>query len=155
MKYKDLKTGAKAKVFGTTLFIYGTGDDQDIKQDLDFVLKNGCHRGASEQADFLCREVDWTGIEKIAGHSLGGAVALILGDIYDIPVVTYGAFRPFAPWYKPKCESTNYIYGWDLVPRLFWWRKFGGRTIRVPSKGFHPFKDHQAYPELELYYGVD
>ena len=154
--YADSKTGANAKHFGRTLFIFGTWGKTDVLQDLDIMLKRDCgacgHRGAWEQANWLRENVDWSRVGFISGHSLGGAVALWLGLMTQKPVETYGAFQTFL--WKPKTgpRTVNYVYGWDIVPRLFWLiRRNYGKAKKIKGKGFHPFTDHLRYPALKQF----
>jgi hypothetical protein len=134
MKYHDPQTGADAKLLDDgTLFVYGTWGKTDVIQDLKVwpTIRKGIigHRGAFLQAKFLLKALgkDWELVKKIAGHSLGGSVALYLGLWTHLPVITYGAFNPF----------------------VFWWRKKYGRTVHVKGKGFHPFTDHLRYKQLK------
>jgi hypothetical protein len=158
MKYHDPQTGADAKLLDDgTLFVYGTWGKTDVIQDLKVwpTIRKGIigHRGAFLQAKFLLKALgkDWELVKKIAGHSLGGSVALYLGLWTHLPVITYGAFNPFVFWWRLKDtpEAVNYVYGADIVPRIFWWRKKYGRTVHVKGKGFHPFTDHLRYKQLK------
>ncbi len=149
--YVDSLSGANATHFGNKLFIYGTHDGTDISKDADIIPVAACgtigHRGAYTQAEWLYNHVNWGTVREIHGHSLGGAVALWLGKMTELPVVTYGAFRPF---YVPTHgTSINYVYGYDIVPRLGFFTY--GVTARLKGDGFHPFTDHLAYPQLEYY----
>jgi hypothetical protein len=163
MKYHDDNTGADAQLFDDgTLFVFGTWGRTDILQDLKVwpTIRKGIigHRGSYEQARFLLNAIgrDWEKVTEIHGHSLGGSVALFLGLWTKIFVKTYGAFNPFVWWWKlediPNC--INYIYGCDIVPRIFWWRKKYGITVRLKGKGFHPFRDHISYRKL-IDFGVN
>lgn len=160
IKYSDEDTGADAKLFEDgTLFICGTGEDQDVIQDIKFwpTLKQKVkgHKGSKEQADFLYEAVDWSKVKVVYGHSLGGSVALWLSLKVSQPIKTYGAFRPFVFWQRfPKSKNiTNYIYHTDAVPRIFLFRKYRGEVIRIKGKGFHPFTDHLRYEDLNKYVG--
>lgn len=158
MRFSDHVSGADAILFDDgVLFIKGTGDKVDIKQDLKSRLiryKNTFgHRGSKQQADFLYEAVDWSRVNLIVGYSLGHSVALWLGILTQKEIIGYGGFRPFAFWQKlsntPK--ATNYIYHTDIVPRIFWFRKYYGKVVRIKGKGFHPFSDHFRYQDLRKY----
>lgn len=150
MKYKDLKTGADAELKDSVLYLPGTSGKIDLRQDFSFFLKQGMHKGAYRQAMFLLYNVDWRKVKKIKGYSLGGAVALILGQWREVEVETFGAFRPF--WIGKKLKdlkATNYIHRWDLIPRLFWFRKFYGKIVYVGKFSLNFKKNHLSYPELK------
>jgi hypothetical protein len=158
MKYKDPKTGAKAKVFGTILFVYGTGDPQDKIQDAKAwpIYHKGAigHYGSFQQAKFLYNAVDWNCITKIAAHSLGADVALwlkVMGVYVEMDL--YGPFRAFL-WYpkKLKKDIRIFIYGWDPIARfLIPGYHHVVKPTYIKGKGFHPMTDHFRYQDLTPY----
>ena len=155
--YADPISGANARHWDEVLFCYGTHGETDIKKDLDCRLVKAYgaigHRGAYDQAEYIFNAVeDWSEVQEIAGHSLGGAVALWLGLMTQKPVTTYGAFKVF--WNFPKNHpfAVNFCYHSDLFFHLLWpvLRNYG-ITGRIKGKGFHPFTDHVRYEALKLY----
>jgi len=109
--YADSKTGANAKHFGRTLFIFGTWGKTDVLQDL---------------------------IGTLARRSCGPLVGPDDAEFL----------------WKPKISprTVNYVYGWDIVPRLFWLiRRNYGKAKKIKGKGFHPFTDHLRYPALKQF----
>ena len=150
MKYHDDKTGANSEIIGETLWLPGTADGTDIRQDLNFlpVIKHGAigHRGAYLQAEWIFAHVPLDNVTEIRGHSLGGAVGLWLGLMTGIQVVTFGTFKTFL--WRPRGKAINYRYLSDPISWIFWpiGRNYGHNVTLWKCPGFN---DHNAYEGMK------
>jgi len=139
MKYHDSRTGADVEIRDGIMFIYGSSEKKDWKQDFKFWLKRHdgviAHAGAMEQAIWIKGNCPMEGVKFIYGHSLGGAVAIILGEFYPgIPICPLAPFAPFPFWYKIKNKKvTSYVGSKDIVPRVFFWRRGKGEVMHFKS----------------------
>lgn len=161
-KYHGVGTDVNATLYSDgTLFVAGTGTTQDVKQDLKIFIsireEIKMHKGALEQAKELelLIQSELHLVKEIKAHSLGCGAGAYLATQYNIPAKLYGGFRPFSIFQRlPKADNIiNYIYGTDIVPRIFFWRRFIGKVVRIKGSGFHPFTDHLRYKELDKYVG--
>lgn len=162
-RYDGIDTDVDARLYSDgALFIYGTSSKQDIIQDLKWFpsifQEIKMHLGSLEQAkelELLLGD-DIKLIKEIKAHSLGCAVAEYFTCKYPISAALYGGFRPFPLWYRMKHNDSkviNYIYHTDIVPRIFFWRKYSGEVVHIKGKGFHPITDHLRYQDLNEYVG--
>lgn len=158
--YEGSFSGVNADLYeGGILFVKGTWGKKDIKQDLKFLptirKKYKMHKGGYEQAQELLALTKSDSINKVYAHSLGCAAGAILALNRHIPAYLYGGFRPFVFWQKFKNppQIINYIYHTDMVPRIFFWRKYCGKVKRIKGKGFRPFTDHLRYQDLKPFFG--
>ena len=98
----------------------------------------GVHSGFADLADraFLIKELptDWEGW-TISGHSMGGAIAVLLGYITGCPAETAGCPRIglFTAWQLGKKRHVRYINRFDPIQRLpfafFGFRHFGIKVV--------------------------
>jgi len=75
MKCSDELTGADVVVIDDNQFIKGTGETQDVLQDIKIwptIFKEIVgYRGAYEQARWLLSNVDWREVKEVHGHYEG------------------------------------------------------------------------------------
>ncbi len=111
-----------------------TKERQDIIQDLKFWRKSRAHAGFKQSADSVWRQTaaladSHPDIPVVcAGHSLGGAVAVILGSLLaaegrDVHIATFGQPRVYGPFRgKRVAKMFHQYYRWvndrDIVTRL-------------------------------------
>lgn len=114
------------------LYILGTNDREDWLQNLSglistpMVLRGGLfHSGFEAHADLvdeMLSDPQRRALVGIAGHSLGGAAAHCLGIRYRVPVVSFGAPRPWRRAHGPTdvdgCTHLRIAHAADPVPRI-------------------------------------
>jgi len=123
---------------------------------------NGVHQSYDRAAYGIFRQViksvaplqEWT----IAGHSRGGAIALILGVYLArmgvvVRVVTFGApkagSKRFQRAVREKVASaTHYTVTGDIVSNIpRWWESNAGDTVALPRQSINIVSNHLSYGE--------
>lgn len=114
--------------------IRGTSSIGDWKKNLSFLFKHeDTHDGFKRNAWSIAIDILLSGVMKeiqkdcqiiLAGHSLGGATAVVLLDLLqnyykNIAVVTFGAPRPGGRMLRKRLSAQvhyRFVYGSDIVP---------------------------------------
>lgn len=113
---------------------------------------------------FRAEHTEWSKYKYIViqGHSLGGAVATVLGALVSklLPTTVsvtshnYGGPAAFGRWpaewrlWTLKLKAHWYTTSWDVVPWLIFWNVHVGRWHRRITKWRNPIKAHiEGYPE--------
>lgn len=99
-----------------TMYIAGSHTAQDWTDDFTLIPWGGTKYSEREQAadQFYVRNHDK--IDRVVGHSLGGAIALDLEEKYNVPSVTYGA--PVDDPFDRPHHTGRYAHPGDPVASL-------------------------------------
>ena len=86
---------------GRFIGITGSNDPLDWWSNLHIRKVAGLHHGFRSAAKHLCQKLGGVSRDTIfTGHSRGGAIAVILGQLYNRPVITFGA--PISAELRPE-----------------------------------------------------
>ena len=115
------------------LTVEGTSSMDDWITNLKFLVrKDDTHRGFKENAMRILTKmvINYETLEKdrvlvVAGHSLGGATATVLGDLLlkstpDLHIVTIGSPRPGGRGLRKRLKDVDhlrFVHGSDIVPK--------------------------------------
>ena len=121
----------------TILAIEGTKEKTDWLTNIKFLLKSDdCHRGFKNNSyrslsKLVC---DYEALDKkrkliITGHSLGGATATLIADLFypnnqNIALITAGSPRPGGRELRERLknvEHLRFVYGDDIFPKTPPW----------------------------------
>lgn len=114
------------------MYILGTNDRADWLDNLiglirtPMMLRGGLfHSGFEAHADRIAEETtdaQRAALRGISGHSLGGAAAVCLGVRWRLPVISYGAPRPWRRGHPPTdvggCTHLRIAHPADPIPRI-------------------------------------
>lgn len=138
-----------------TIVIYGSNDYKDILTSINFLPKQGFHRGCLKAANYIYRkikpELEIAETIRLLGHSFGGSVAQVLAyklqkEGYTVECRVHGAYPVTTKYIHIKGYSM--ISGNDPVPSLFPFYKHVSNKIYIGSdrKWYKIcFKDHMRY----------
>ena len=138
---------------GNNITIDGTNQFFDFLVSAQCWPKYGYHAGCLREALKIIEKVDFPeGIITIEGHSMGGAIAQVIGVLLaesgrDVEISVVGAYPVVLDDTHVK-PGTAKIYGNDPAPSLFPWFKFAveKRYIGPPRKWWKiNFMDHVRY----------
>jgi predicted lipase len=115
------------------LTVEGTSSMDDWVTNLKFIVrKDDTHRGFKENAMRTLAKmvVNYQSLEKdrvlvVAGHSLGGATATVLGDLLlktapNLHIITIGSPRPGGRGLRKRLKDVDhlrFVHGSDIVPK--------------------------------------
>jgi hypothetical protein len=142
-------------------------EDGDLRADAQLALRFKPEQVRSARAMLNAAQQVRQGRLSLTGHSLGGALAQVLGLEKDLPFVTFNAPgmlettepSPVArvvqliqvikgsgnePVTVPKANGVNYRFAHDLVSR---WGTHIGKVVVLDAQGggpFNPYKAHQC-----------
>lgn len=122
------------------LYIPGTNQVTDWLTNVDVWLDSGVHRGFLRVYKKLLKEIDLNSVHTVHGHSLGGALTVLLAWKFPhLQCYTYGSPRVFR---RPMELSnlTQYNFWWDPVPDLPMWLHHGSTQIPTEFAYLNPHK---------------
>lgn len=117
---------ARFCIVGQTLYILGTDDWKDIKQNLNLnTVVNGFHAGYYQHMWMIKRWLDERNmcVGMVVGHSMGAAVAEIMSYEFGIPCISVNPPKYTVCEMTKSSEIIRIVNLDDIVPRLPRWFK--------------------------------
>lgn len=113
------------------------------------------HKGFARHAQTIAQSLGSLKPKFIIGHSLGAAVAQILGCVYGAPTIGFASPRPLSGKSPLKFEARilNVVRNDDLVcrvpPATLGFRRVGNTEVMHPKKT-NPGEDHSMKQYIKL-----